>query len=90
MIKNNNGAVEMAAREKPLRDLAADALQTYFSQLNGTRPTDLYDMVIGEVELPLLRSVMEYSRGNQSRAASILGINRGTLRKKLKQHNLII
>lgn len=90
MIKNINGVADTTPGEKPLRDLAANALQTYFSQLNGTKPTDLYDMVISEVELPLLRSVMEYARGNQSRAAAILGINRGTLRKKLKQHNLIL
>ncbi len=89
VTKNNNVTIA-PSREKPLRDLAADALSTYFSQLNGTKPRDLYDMVIGEVELPLLKSVMEYSRGNQSRAATILGINRGTLRKKLKQHNLIV
>jgi Fis family transcriptional regulator len=49
----------------------------------------LYELVLGEVEPPLLRTVMEYTRGNQSRAAEILGINRGTLRKKLKTYGLL-
>ena len=45
--------------------------------------------MIGEVEQPLLKAVLEYTEGNQSRAADILGINRGTLRKKLKTYGLI-
>lgn len=64
-------------------------MKSYFDRLNGHRPGDLYDLVIGEVEEPLLKTVMDYSRGNQSRAADILGINRGTLRKKLKQYSLL-
>lgn len=75
-------------REKPLRDFAEGALQHYFKTLNGHRPADLYEMVIGEIELPLLRTVLDYTAGNQTRAAEILGINRGTLRKKLKTHGL--
>jgi Fis family transcriptional regulator len=74
---------------KPLREHAEDALQQYFTTLNGDRPGDLYDLVIGEVEEPLFRAVMEYTQGNQSQAAGILGINRGTLRKKLKTYSLI-
>jgi Fis family transcriptional regulator len=50
---------------------------------------DLYDLVIGEVEGPLLAQVMAYVRGNQSRAAALLGISRGTLRTKLKAHALL-
>jgi Fis family transcriptional regulator len=44
--------------------------------------------VIGEVEKPLFRAVLNYTDGNQSRAAEILGINRGTLRKKMRNHRL--
>ena len=50
--------------------------------------TDLYQLVIGEVEKPLFKAVLRYTNGNQSEAAEILGINRGTLRKKLKQYGL--
>jgi Fis family transcriptional regulator len=75
--------------DKPLREHTEDALQQYFSSLNGDRPGDLYDLVIGEVEEPLFRAVMDFTHGNQSQAAGILGINRGTLRKKLKIYSII-
>ena len=64
------------------------ALTRYFKDLNGTTPCDLYDLVMKEVEKPLLRAVMSQSGGNSSRAAQMLGINRNTLRKKLRQHAL--
>jgi Fis family transcriptional regulator len=73
------------AKDIPLRDHAEDALQKYFENLNGHRPAALYELVMREVEEPLFRAVMDYAEGNQSRAAVILGINRGTLRKKLRE-----
>lgn len=76
------------ARELPLRNHAERALSEYFTSLNGHRPAHLYDLVLREVEEPLFRVVLDYAEGNQSRAAGILGINRGTLRKKLKQFGL--
>jgi Fis family transcriptional regulator, factor for inversion stimulation protein len=75
--------------KKPLHEHAEDALHVYFANLNGESPGDLYDLVIGEVERPLFKAVMAYTDGNQSQAACILGINRGTLRKKLKTYALI-
>lgn len=72
----------------PLRNHAERALSDYFTSLNGHRPAHLYDLVLREVEEPLFRVVLDYAQGNQSRAAVILGINRGTLRKKLKQLGL--
>ncbi|MCH9026031.1 MAG: Fis family transcriptional regulator [Proteobacteria bacterium] len=57
--------------------------------LNGHQPKALYELVIGQVEKPLLRTVLDYAEGNQSLAADILGINRGTLRKKLRRHGLV-
>jgi Fis family transcriptional regulator len=79
--KNNN---------KSLHKHTEDALEQYFESLNGDRPADLYDLVIGEVERPLFKAVMDYTQGNQSQAAGILGINRGTLRKKLRSYSLIL
>jgi Fis family transcriptional regulator, factor for inversion stimulation protein len=76
------------SREIPLRDHAEQALCTYFDSLNGHRPGRLYELVMREVELPLFQAVMDYADGNQSRAATILGINRGTLRKKLREYGL--
>ncbi len=73
----------------PLSRHVSDSLDEYFRALNGCQPpSDLYRMVLEQVEKPLLSSVLEYSAGNQSRAAEVLGINRGTLRKKLKQYAL--
>jgi Fis family transcriptional regulator len=79
---------EIRVRNKPLSKLTDEALRSYFTTLNGHRPAALYQLVMGEVEKPLLRAVLDYTGGNQSEAADILGINRGTLRKKLRDHNL--
>ena len=86
--KKNNKSDQLR-NSKPLRKHTEEALQQYFKTLNGDRPGDLYGLVLGEVEEPLFRAVMEYTQGNQSQAAGILGINRGTLRKKLKTYSLI-
>jgi Fis family transcriptional regulator len=63
-------------------------LQNYFRDLDGHEPAHLYQLVLQEIERPLLESVMEYTRGNQSKASIVLGLNRGTLRKKLKQYDV--
>jgi Fis family transcriptional regulator len=74
---------------KSLHKHTEDALEIYFESLNGDSPGDLYDLVIGEVERPLFKAVLDYTHGNQSQAAGILGLNRGTLRKKLRYYSLI-
>jgi Fis family transcriptional regulator len=81
-------AAAAAGRSVPLRSLTEQALDTYFTNLNGHAPGRLYDLVMREVEEPLFRAVLDYAEGNQSRAADILGINRGTLRKKLKVYGI--
>jgi Fis family transcriptional regulator len=73
---------------KPLNVCVSNALERYFEQLAGEPPRDLYALVLSEVEPPLLQAVMNYTRGNQSKAADVLGINRGTLRKKLRCYGL--
>ena len=72
----------------PLASCVKVSLNQYFEQLNGTKPSDIYSMVINEIERPLLEIVMQQARNNRCKAAEILGINRNTLRKKLKQHGL--
>ena len=84
-----NKELVAAKNRKPLRQHTEDALNQYFRALNGDCPGELYDLVLGEVEEPLFRAVMDYTHGNQSQAAGILGINRGTLRKKLKTYSLL-
>ncbi len=72
-----------------LRDSVEKAMHNYFANLEGQDVTDIYQMVMSEVEAPLLDAVMTYVKGNQTRASTMLGLNRGTLRKKLKQYGLI-
>lgn len=76
------------ATPQPLRDSAHDAIQCFLRELDGQPCTDIYDMVMSQVEEPLLRAVMAFTNGNQSRASEILGLNRGTLRKKLQRYGL--
>ena len=87
--RNKNKELKASANRKPLRKHTEEALAAYFKSLNGDRPGELYDLVLGEVEEPLFRVVMDYTDGNQSQAAGILGITRGTLRKKLRTYSLI-
>ncbi len=72
-----------------LRDYVENAVNNYFQHLDGQDVTNVYDMVLSEVETPLLEVVMKYTRHNQTKAAEVLGLNRGTLRKKLKQYGLL-
>jgi len=78
-----------SAPPQPLREAVEDAMRRYFEHLDGSQATDLYAMVMAEVEAPLLACVLEHTDGNQTRAADALGLNRGTLRKKLKLYGLI-
>jgi Fis family transcriptional regulator len=84
-----NPILKASRKSKPLHKHTEEALSQYFDNLNGDRPGDLYDLVMGEVERPLFKAVMDFTHGNQSQAAGILGINRGTLRKKLRSYSLI-
>jgi Fis family transcriptional regulator, factor for inversion stimulation protein len=84
----NGRDLKVNGKGVPLRSQAEEALQCYFETLNGHKPAHLYEMVMREVEEPLFKVVMVHVQGNQSRAATILGINRGTLRKKLKEFGI--
>jgi Fis family transcriptional regulator len=65
------------------------AVRAYLEELDGQLGSDVYQMVLAEIEAPLLEEIMQYTRNNQTRASQMLGLNRGTLRKKLKQHGLL-
>ena len=79
---------DTGATPRPLSAHIKTMLEAYFRDLDGHPPADLYQMVLSEVEQPLLETVLRYTRGNQSKAAAMLGLNRGTLRKKLKQYDI--
>ncbi|MCM2130852.1 DNA-binding transcriptional regulator Fis [Larsenimonas rhizosphaerae] len=74
---------------RTLREAVEQSMTRYFQHLDGGNVTDLHAMVMAEVEAPLLQAVMLNTEGNQTLAAQMLGLNRGTLRKKLKQYDLI-
>ncbi len=74
---------------RQLSHQVSKSMSKYFMELDGEKPTDIYSMVLKEVELPLLEIVMKECNDNQSKASKILGINRGTLRTKLKEHKLL-
>ncbi len=80
---------EKTKKKDPLCQCVRRSLKGYFKDLNGTDPKNLYGLVMGEIERPLFEVVMEKAQGNQTKAAEMLGINRNTLRKKLKQYRLV-
>lgn len=72
-----------------LREHVAISMQHYLKQMQGQPLSEVYDLVLSQVEEPLLRAIMEHTRNNQTKTAQVLGLNRGTLRKKLKRYNLL-
>ncbi len=75
--------------ENEMASYVRKALKAYFKDLDGEEPcSGMYDMVIQCAEKPLIEMVLEYAGGNQTRTAELLGINRNTLRKKMRLHGL--
>ena len=74
---------------QPLNEQVARAVKSYFDNLGEQVPENVYELVLNEIELPLLKETMNYCRHNQSQAARILGINRGTFRKKLAFYGML-
>lgn len=83
------GEAHDAALQPALRDSVSRSVRRYLADVDGQPGEGLYDLFLGEIELPLFREVLAYYGGNQSRAAAALGLNRATLRKKLQQHGLV-
>lgn len=82
-----SGAVDIDA-DSNIREVVIRALDDYFRELNGYDCNGLYNLVMREVEVPLLQFVLGQTGGNQTRAARLLGLNRATLRKKLREHGI--
>lgn len=79
---------ESARTSAPLRECVRESLDAYLGELDGVEPNELFRLVMEQVEPPMIEAVLARTRGNQSRAAQMLGINRGTLRKKIKLYGL--
>jgi Fis family transcriptional regulator len=73
---------------KPFNGCVRKALDRYFADLDGHHPGELYQLMLAEMERPLLEKVMQHTGGNQTHAAKLLGLNRSTLRKKLQHYDL--
>ena len=89
----NNLPIVLEANSAPRTERLSDYVEHYMSRLlaefgSELPPDGLYDRVLSEIEPPLLRAMLMATNGNQLRAADVLGINRNTLRSKLKQHNI--
>ncbi len=82
-------APQQPTQAQSLRGCVEQAVENYFKHLDGQDVSNVYEMVLAEVEAPMLEIVLKYTRHNQTRAAQVLGLNRGTLRKKLKQYGLL-
>lgn len=89
VIEKPTSSFELPQKNQPLHDSVRQSLENYLSLLKGQLPANLYELILAEVEAPLMEAVMEYTKGNQSRAAIVLGLSRGTLRKKLKMYGLL-
>ncbi len=81
--------ITMPNHTKSLKASVKQSLDMYFRQLDGVPPSDFYALLMAQIEPPVLETVMQYANGNQSKAAELLGISRGTLRKKLKHYGLL-
>ncbi len=93
MVQENNIeraglSIKSHKKSELLRDSVSEAMDSYFAQMDGHSVSDLYRMVLSEVEQPLFEAVLRQTKGNQSRAAEMLGISRSTLRKKMALYDL--
>lgn len=71
-----------------LSDHVKQAMDRYFADMEGHEPADLYKLILTQVEVPLFQTVLDYTGGNVSKAAEVLGLNRGTLRNRLRKYKL--
>ncbi len=77
------------SKSTTLRESVRESLQQYFVRLEEQQPANLYDLVLAEMESPLLEMVLQHTGQNQCTAARLLDISRGTLRKKMKRYGFL-
>ena len=80
--------VKIRQQTSALQKSVEHAIREYLSDLDGEIPCNLFETVISEIEQPLLQTVLQHCNNNQCKTATFLGINRGTLRKKLKHYQI--
>ena len=85
---DRNESIQRAGARAPLRDHVANSVRRYLRDLDGCGTDELYNIALRELEIPLFAEVLNHCEGNQSRAATMLGIHRATLRKKLREYGI--
>ena len=83
-----NESTQRGGARAPLRDHVSNSVRRYLRDLDGCDTSDLYEIALRELEIPLFAEVLNHCEGNQSRAAAMLGIHRATLRKKLREYGI--
>ena len=86
--KNEQNTQQDTQQASQIYDVVKSSIKRYLQELEDTEPSEMYAMVLSQIEQPLLETVLEHTGGNQSRAAEYLGLNRGTLRKKMRIYDL--
>ena len=76
------------SRSNELADCVKRSLERYFKDMDGEKPTSIHDMVLKNVEKPMIELVLGQAEGNLTQAATMLGIDRNTLRKKMQLHRI--
>lgn len=87
MIENT--VISETLSSTTLKQAVKDTLRNYFTNIGTEQPVDFYSILLEEIERPLLEVLINHTHYNQVRMAQILGISRGTLRKKLKQYGML-
>jgi len=88
MMVPGTAVADGVSPDLPLGECVKLAMRQYFNQLDGYEASEIYTMVMNEVEKPMIEVVLEQCEQNQSRAAIMLGLSRSTLRKKLADYDI--
>lgn len=86
---SKNAAVGQPSETTTLNEIVKETLHNYFSNVGEEKLVDFYAILLEEIEKPLLEVLINHTHYNQVKMAQILGISRGTLRKKLKQYGML-
>jgi Fis family transcriptional regulator len=79
-----------SAQAIPLRKHVQITVSRYLKDMGNTAPENLYQMLLAEIEPPLIEEILKRTGGNRSRAADMLGITRNTLRTKMQRYSIKI